>query len=797
MDSLSAGVQSLNMAHPCTGKADASYDSKDSQGVMSNSEGTSLSVSDKESASIVERSVQLMPQPEIKQSEPITVLSVSQAVIRGDLKYIDEAYNKGFDFNIIDDAGKTLLDLAIEHNKTQIVAAFLGKYPHESFMHDQDILPPKSKLRNNSNPLINPGKPNGHKIYPLHTAVRHKNPDIVHLLGSFGDLNVSNRAETALHLAVRIQDEISVQILLSLGASLNVQDNNFKTPYMLSIRNTKSDSISIQEMLQNKPSDLNLKDRNGANVLMHSIIKGSKKTFDYLMEHADEIDLNAQDNSGDTVVHYAAKKGDYHYLKTLLNAQADGSIKNHLGRLPTCLVFDISTTNLVPNVKHNLLLLLNSYFNQHARFGPKMKLLSENVFLQDQSILANYLLAFDHRGETIFSLAFNFIEDHKKEVFYWLVSQVKPSLQDALGNSLYHYAVIGRRCKLIRRMLEIQNNPFLNMQNQLGETPLHIAARNNYHHITKALLPVSNVNCLDNQQRTAFMSALFHGSDASALFISKNPKRLDFSLKDIDGNTIIHLAVPNHSNFVLMNKILYAAQGLSSKDLNRQNKQGRSIQYALASLKAKVASMPQASTHYFTKSFDTVPSIAPDSKFTYCNQTDVKPLYPNPAQQSSRFVQPNGPVATGFPYASYVPPRFAPLVYVPGAPRDYLMRDPAGDPAGVLMMPPQRFSFQSQQPHLLQQSQFQPSQFQPPQFQPPQFQPPQFQPPHQQPHLLQQPQFQPPHLLQPPHQQQPQFQPPHLLQPPQQPHQQQPQFQPPQFQPNPLQQPYYVHEHSR
>ena len=60
------------------------------------------------------------------------------------------------------------------------------------------------------------------------------------------------------------------------------------------------------------------------------------------------------------------------------------------------------------------------------------------------------------------------------------------------GNSLVHYAVLNNNLKSIKELLKLKLN--FNLQNDNGDTPLHIAIRYEYSNIINILLNIKEIN---------------------------------------------------------------------------------------------------------------------------------------------------------------------------------------------------------------------------------------------------------------------------------------------------------------
>ena len=80
------------------------------------------------------------------------------------------------------------------------------------------------------------------------------------------------------------------------------------------------------ELLLNNGMDINFKTKEGKTALIHFSEKGDKASFKFLVKH--NADLNAQDNLGNSALHYAAKSGHVEIVAALLKKGAKTNIKN-------------------------------------------------------------------------------------------------------------------------------------------------------------------------------------------------------------------------------------------------------------------------------------------------------------------------------------------------------------------------------------------------------------------------------------------------------------------------------------
>jgi ankyrin repeat protein len=145
---------------------------------------------------------------------------------------------------------------------------------------------------------------------PLHTAATYDQPEIVEILLEHPeiDINAKNKDnETAMHLAVMRGNAETVRRLLGKGAEVNAKDKDGYTALYWAVRGGDDGDDGDEEVVA------------------------------MLLERP-EIDVNIQDDAGDTALHVAAKedptkKGHNNIVKMLLNFRGIiVDIKNNDGK---------------------------------------------------------------------------------------------------------------------------------------------------------------------------------------------------------------------------------------------------------------------------------------------------------------------------------------------------------------------------------------------------------------------------------------------------------------------------------
>ena len=117
------------------------------------------------------------------------------------------------------------------------------------------------------------------------------------------------------------------------------------------------------------------------------------------------------------------------------------------------------------------------------------------------------------------------------------------TITDIDGNSLLHHAVSVRNLQLTKEVFSKMNDP--NLQNNVGETSLHIACRNSHYEIVQFLLENHcNVNIQESEKLlTALHYACFNRNIKIISLLLDNDANVN--IQDYNGNTPLHYAILN------------------------------------------------------------------------------------------------------------------------------------------------------------------------------------------------------------------------------------------------------------
>lgn len=232
----------------------------------------------------------------------------------------------GDDAQVLDKYGLTLLHYGAWHNCYDMV---------------------EHLLKNGADPNIQAKNDNGYKgTTPLQLACFMGNFKMVELLAANGaDVTLrDDMGRTPLHYLSLIEiDGIKdcitgqtesasqrAEILPLLMMSINIKDNNGRTPLMNLVSNRWTClSHTMTELYLKLGADTSEKDNNGNTALMLSAKSNNITAAMLLMQHKDTIDL--QNNDGDTALHLAVREENTEIAYALIDMGADISVENNDG----------------------------------------------------------------------------------------------------------------------------------------------------------------------------------------------------------------------------------------------------------------------------------------------------------------------------------------------------------------------------------------------------------------------------------------------------------------------------------
>jgi ankyrin repeat protein len=422
------------------------------------------------------------------------------AVLKSDLKQVQELLKKGADVNAKDEHGRPVLVLAAESDRrgrTKMVKLLLEK--------GADV---NAKDQSGRTPLMKATETGSLEMVKL-------------LLDKGADVNVKDeRGETALKRAYR--NTAIAELLLNKGADVNSADKSGVTALMTA---AESGYLKTAQLLLARGAQLNARDEKGRTALEHAgnhrpvvvLLSGAKSgnlAVAAMMGNTAEVqrflkegaNVNAKDDHGQTALILAVELGRLEVVKLLLDEGADVN----LGK-PLMYAADKGNVEIA-----RLLLDRGADVNAKGPFGTALTKACE----KDHRATASLLL---DRGAEVNA------KDQNDET----------PLMKACARGYKETAGL-----LLDRGAEV------NAKDRFGHTPLMKAAKADHLHVVKFLLEKgADINVKNESGETPLMAAAGLGEfDIVELLLNKGAQ---LSAKDRDGRTALeHAASGNHRHVV-------------------------------------------------------------------------------------------------------------------------------------------------------------------------------------------------------------------------------------------------------
>lgn len=169
----------------------------------------------------------------------------------------------------------------------------------------------------------------------LHFVASHGRADIVLLLVRYGaDPTLADYGgNNVLHFAASFGDIESITFLLERGMNVNSSNKEGHTPLYNAVRSTKG-KMDVVQLLVERGADPAVKDKQKITLLHAALYSGNEDEMLRYLLSLKKIDINAQDDSGRTPLHWAVRQKKAKLVKTLLEAGADRNIQDMEGKTP-------------------------------------------------------------------------------------------------------------------------------------------------------------------------------------------------------------------------------------------------------------------------------------------------------------------------------------------------------------------------------------------------------------------------------------------------------------------------------
>ncbi|TRY74776.1 hypothetical protein TCAL_09513 [Tigriopus californicus] len=303
--------------------------------------------------------------------------------------------------------------------------------------------------------------------------------------GSVQELMVDTigpKGMTLLHFACALRKPLIVELLISLGAQVDVPDSSGMTALHLSAKLGHQNALLL---LLHAGADVNRTCLSGYSPLHWACLQGHDscvKALIYYCEHRSiALDLNATNGLGNAPLHLCAKWGFSKAVRLLIEYHAERSILNQDQDSP----LDVAQNS-------NIRAMLQSPADNNDLNYFKSPTTSMQIEKKNQNLK---LFKAVRAGES--ALVFRLLQERLKSHVPMRSSLL---MYDKQGLSLLHAAVKSHNQEVVRRLVEM-GVPVLVHAQSSGMTPLHLAALNNDQKVVELLCRQVSAKGLNAQDK--------------------------------------------------------------------------------------------------------------------------------------------------------------------------------------------------------------------------------------------------------------------------------------------------------
>ena len=384
---------------------------------------------------------------------------------------------------------------------------------------------------------------------PLHTATTKESTELVHAIVAHKkcDLSIKNSDnETPLFIAIRLGNVGIARILTMATPSMrmaadmsddqlyrqlfqgnpNVQDAMGNTPLHIAV--ARGNIGLVQSILSHEKCDPNIPNSE-QDTPFHLAIYLMNMAITQVLVKDKRYNPSLTNIRNFTPLHMAVQKCDVELCRLILaNQQCNPNIQDALGNTP----LHIATT------KENTELVQAIIAHKPCDLGIKNSDNETPLFIAIR--LGNVGIA---RLLTMATPAMRMVAKMSDDQFYRLNEQCNPNVQDAMGNTPLHIAVVRGDFELVRNIMSHEQcDP--NIPNSEQDTPLHLALCLTHVAITHVLIRDKRCNpsLINSHSLTPLHMAVEKCDVELCRFILANVK-CNPNIQDASGNAPLHIAV--------------------------------------------------------------------------------------------------------------------------------------------------------------------------------------------------------------------------------------------------------------
>ena len=403
-----------------------------------------------------------------------------------------------------------------------------------------DLAGVRSLLEQNPS-LLNEKNANG--LTPLNLAAYQGKADIVEVLLDMGaDMNIGdNENSQPVHNAAVAGHIPVLELLLARGVNIESKDDNGVTPFLFACSYRQ---LETARYLLDKGADLKATNNNGFQALLYAVIGGNVELVQMLIDR--KVDVNQKtDDQGITPLFSAASFGRDEIFRLLIDNGAKINIKDIHGATPL-------SWALNPFSIEEARLLIEKGADVKARddFGqtPLHQVAGRGTISVAQLLLDHGadINAVDINGWVPLTNACWAGPEIVKFLILNGAEVNPPEYKDTTTNCFVapttplHLAARDGELEIVKILVE--NGARINIRNREGETPLYLAASRGRNEVTEYLLDKGAfVSCPENNMnRTGLHNAVINGYTPIVDMLLE--KGADVSLADMYGKTPLDYA---------------------------------------------------------------------------------------------------------------------------------------------------------------------------------------------------------------------------------------------------------------
>ena len=393
---------------------------------------------------------------------------------------------------------------------------------------------------------------------------------------------------TPLHLAIRRNRSMLVEILLENGADLNAENNEGMTPFQILVeKNTNDDSnlLDLAQVLLKHGAEVNRRNKDGQNPLHLAMRRNQSRLMEMLLEHG--ADANAKNNQGmfpleilsdperyyqtsdeednivdlaqlllkhgaevnrrckanETPLHRAIRRNRSRLAWILLENCADANAENNEGQTMLHILSECDSFRDEGALKLlSLLLRKGADVNKRDRANetPLHLAMRRNRFMLVKTLLehgADFNVQ-NNEGQTFFHMlseCYLWSEGRIRNLVPWLLNRgAEVNKQDNANETPLHLAIRRCRFKFTRTLLVYGADT--NAENDKGQTPLHILLSQNLNYYIWCYFVDRDLKLSDKAWTKA-------RGDISNLVLLLLKNGAEVNSRDKDNETPLHLAI--------------------------------------------------------------------------------------------------------------------------------------------------------------------------------------------------------------------------------------------------------------